>query len=75
MRKSIAQSAPLRADQITYELPNGSEGQATVAAVPIVDAGKVLGAVIVFEDATRMASLAAEVTALKAGNNAKRNRG
>jgi two-component system CheB/CheR fusion protein len=74
MRKSIAQNVPLRADQIRYELPNGSEGQATVAAVPIVDAGNVLGSVIVFEDATRMASLAAEVTALKAANDAKRNR-
>jgi two-component system, chemotaxis family, CheB/CheR fusion protein len=74
MRKSIAQSAPLRAEQLSYELPNGNEGQATVAAVPIVDGGNVLGSVIIFEDATRMASLAAELAALKSGNHAKRNR-
>ncbi len=74
MRKSIGQGAPLRAEQISYQLANGSEGQATVAAVPIVDGGTALGSVIIFEDATRMANLAAELAAFKAGNNAKRNR-
>jgi len=74
MRKSIGQGAPLRAEQISYQLANGSEGQATVAAVPIVDGGTALGSVIIFEDATRMANLAAELAAFKAGNNGKRNR-
>jgi len=74
MRKSIGQGAPLRAERISYELANGSEGQAMVAAIPIVDGGNVLGSVIIFEDATRMANLTAELAAFKAGNNGKRNR-
>src|SRR3954466_2745938 len=75
IRKSLAQNAPLRNEQVAYELPNGSEGQAMVAAVPIVDGGAPLGAVIVIEDATRMANLAAELAALKGQNGDKRNRG
>ncbi|HTO96842.1 MAG TPA: CheR family methyltransferase [Myxococcales bacterium] len=75
MRKAVSQNAPMRAEQIGYELPNGSEGRATVAAVPIVDGGTVLGSVIIFEDATKMANLASELAALKgSGNNGKRSR-
>ena len=77
MRKAISHGAPLRAQQVAYELPNGSEGQASVDAVPVVDGQSRIGAVIMFEDATRMASLASELAAFRAGNggkDGKRNR-
>ena len=69
IRKSMAQNAPLRAEQLTYELPNGSQGHAMVMAIPILDNGTALGALVTFEDATRVSNLTAEVTALKANNN------
>ncbi len=69
IRKSMAQNTPLRAEQLAYELPNGSEGHATVLAVSIVDSGETLGSVVIFEDATKVAKLAAELVALKAGRS------
>lgn len=76
MRKAMAENTPLRAEQVPYQLPNGAEGRASVAAVPIVDEGSVLGSVISFEDATRVANLSAELATLKAdgATNGKRNR-
>ena len=77
IRKCMTQNAPLRAEQLSYELPNGSQGRAVVMAIPIVEDGTVLGSVVIFEDATRLANLAAEVAALKANNgnnNGKRTR-
>jgi two-component system CheB/CheR fusion protein len=71
MRKSISKNAPMRAEQVGYELPNGSQGKATVAAVPIVDGGSVLGSVVIFEDATKAAGLASELAALKSANHGK----
>jgi two-component system, chemotaxis family, CheB/CheR fusion protein len=68
IRKCVTQNAPLRAEHLSYELPNGSQGRAVVMAIPIVDDGAVLGSVVVFEDATKLANLAAEVAALKANN-------
>src|SRR5438105_633454 len=69
IRRSMAQNAPLRAEQLTYELPNGSHGHAMVTAIPILDNGAALGALITFEDATKVSNLTAEVAALKANNN------
>jgi two-component system CheB/CheR fusion protein len=74
IRKSLSQNTAVRGDHVAYELPNGSRGQAQVSAVPLVDGGTTLGSVIILEDATRMATLAAEVTALKAQNGGKRAR-
>jgi two-component system CheB/CheR fusion protein len=74
IRKSLQQNASLRAGQIEYELPSGERGRASVAAVPIIDGGKVLGSVILFDDATRLASLNAELAKLKAGGNGKARR-
>ncbi len=74
IRKSLAQGTAVRAEQVDYELPNGSQGRAQVVAVPILDGGTALGSVIILEDATRMANLLAEVAALKAGNGSKRER-
>ena len=74
IRKSLAQGAPVRAEQVEYELANGSHGRAQVVAVPILDGGSALGSVIILEDATRMANLLEELAALKAGNGNKRER-
>jgi two-component system CheB/CheR fusion protein len=74
IRKSLQQNISLRAEQVEYELPGGAHGKASVAAVPIIDAGKVLGSVILFDDATREAGLAAELARLKAGGNGKARR-
>ena len=53
--------------------PNGSQGRARVTAVPILDGGSALGAVVMFEDATTAMKLAEELPALKA-NHGKRDR-
>jgi two-component system CheB/CheR fusion protein len=74
IRKSLQQNASLRVEQIEYELPAGSRGTASVVAVPIIDGGKVLGSVILFDDATRLASLGAELAKLKANGNGKPRR-
>jgi two-component system CheB/CheR fusion protein len=71
IRKSLQQNASLRAEQIEYELPGGVRGTASVAAVPIIDGGKVLGSIVLFDDATRLAGLVAELAKLKAGGNGK----
>jgi two-component system CheB/CheR fusion protein len=73
MRKALAQGAPLRAEQVSYELPNGSQGRAMLAAVPVVEGGKALGTVVIFEDTTRLANLASELEALKAEHGGRRN--
>jgi two-component system CheB/CheR fusion protein len=75
MRKALAQGAPLRAEQISYELPNGSAGRAMLVAVPVLEAGRTLGSVVIIEDTTRLANLASELAALKAGHGNKRNQG
>ncbi|HET9751795.1 MAG TPA: CheR family methyltransferase, partial [Myxococcales bacterium] len=71
IRKALTHNGPLRAEQVSYTLPNGSEGRATVAAVPVVEGGKTVGAVIILDDITRLASLASEVAALKAKHGGK----
>ena len=68
VRKALAQNLAYRTEEIQYELPTGSRGAALVAALPIIDAGTTLGAVILFEDCTRLASLNAEVARLKGRN-------
>ncbi|HEY5675507.1 MAG TPA: PAS domain-containing protein, partial [Myxococcales bacterium] len=72
IRKTLAHNGPLRAEQVSYALPNGTEGRANVTAVPVVESGKMVGSVIILEDITRLASLASEVAALKANHGGKR---
>ena len=74
LRKAVSQNQPLRAEAIDYELPNGAKGRATMAAVPIGDEGRQLGSVIIFDDATRMASLVAEIDKLKAKHERSRRK-
>jgi two-component system CheB/CheR fusion protein len=71
VRKSLQQNSSLRAEHVEYELPSGGKGSATVGAVPIIDAGKLLGALILFDDVTRFAALSQEMAQIKAGENGK----
>jgi two-component system CheB/CheR fusion protein len=68
VRKAIGQNLGTRSEEIAYELPNGGAGKATLVAVPILDGGAPLGAVLMFEDTTRMAALQAELTRLRENN-------
>ncbi len=65
VRKSLGSKLGLRMDDVEYQLPTGGAGRASVVAVPIVDGGAPLGAVVLFEDGTRVASLADELARLK----------
>jgi two-component system, chemotaxis family, CheB/CheR fusion protein len=66
IRKALSQNLAARNEEVSYELPTGGAGSATIAAVPILDGGAARGAVIIFEDVTRQAMLAAENAKLKA---------
>jgi two-component system CheB/CheR fusion protein len=69
VRKALGQNLGTRSEDIVYELPSGGTGKATLSAVPIVDGGAAIGAVLIFEDATKMSSLAAENARLKETNH------
>jgi two-component system CheB/CheR fusion protein len=68
MRKALSQNLGNRTDEVRYELPSGGAGTATLVAVPIVDGGAGLGAVVIFEDTTRQSTLIAENERLKGKN-------
>jgi two-component system CheB/CheR fusion protein len=70
IRKAVSQNQSARNELVSYELPTGGMGTANVTAVPIVDGGAPLGAVIIFEDTTRQAVLTAENAKLKSQNGA-----
>src|SRR5438105_4912549 len=65
VRKSVSQNVSVRNEEVPYELPGGLQGKAMLSAVPIMDTGRPLGAVIIIEDVTRLANLAAENARLK----------
>ncbi|MFL5312842.1 MAG: CheR family methyltransferase [Myxococcales bacterium] len=65
VRKAVGQNVGTRSEELAYELPNGGAGKATLVAVPILDGGAPLGAVLMFEDTTRMAALQAEIARLR----------
>src|SRR5207245_4899036 len=67
MRKALGQQTPLRAERVAYQLANGTEGWASIAAIPVLDGGSALGSGIMFEDVTRIAHLSARLATLKAG--------
>ena len=75
LRKAIAANQAVRGEHVEYELPNGVRGQATVAAVPILDDGEAMGSVILFDDVTMLRSASAELAQLKAKTNGRRNDG
>jgi two-component system CheB/CheR fusion protein len=68
IRKAVSQNVATRSEEISYELPTGGTGTALVAAVPIIDGGAPLGALILFEDTTRQGLLLAENAKLKSQN-------
>jgi len=72
LRKALGQNQAIRGEEVHYEMPNGAKGQALVAAVPILDDGDAKGAVILFDDTTRLRSVTSELTQLKAKNNGSR---
>jgi two-component system CheB/CheR fusion protein len=65
LRKHLSGSLSMRQEGVGYQLPHGGRGQATVVATPLVTNAQVLGAVILFEDTTRLAALAQENRELK----------
>ncbi|HUJ29079.1 MAG TPA: CheR family methyltransferase [Myxococcales bacterium] len=65
LKKALAQKQPVRGEALEYELPNGTRANALLSAVPIVDDGEALGAVVIFEDTTRLSAVTAELNALK----------
>jgi two-component system, chemotaxis family, CheB/CheR fusion protein len=69
VRKALGQNLGTRSEHIAYEMPSGGTGKATLSAVPIVDGGAAMGAVLIFEDATKVFSLAAENARLKETND------
>jgi two-component system CheB/CheR fusion protein len=66
VRKSLAQNLGMRSDEILYELPKGGTGKATLVAVPILDGGASLGAVLIVEDTTKLSALIAQNAKAKA---------
>jgi two-component system CheB/CheR fusion protein len=65
LRKQLAENRSARQEGVGYQLPHGGRGQATVVATPLVTNTQVLGAVILFEDTTRVAALMQENRELK----------
>ncbi len=65
IRRALAERRAFRDEAVAYELPGGGEGRAIVAAVPLLDGERSLGAVILFEDTTRSVALALENVRLK----------
>jgi len=65
IRRSLGERRSHREEALAYELPNGGTGFATVAALPLYDGERNLGAVLLLEDVTRSTSLQKENLRLK----------
>jgi two-component system CheB/CheR fusion protein len=65
VRKQLSEGRSQRLENVSYQLPHGGMGQATVVATPLVTESHVLGAVLLFEDTTRLAALTLENRELK----------
>ncbi|MDB4966797.1 MAG: cheR [Myxococcales bacterium] len=70
-RKSLAEGRALRTDDVEYELPIGTTGIGTLAAIPIMEDTLNRGAVLIFEDLTKQTLLQKQVASLKAATPAK----
>lgn len=60
IRRSLQKKLAWRADDVTYERAGGGLGHVALSAVPLVEEGTVLGAVVILEDTTRAVVLAEE---------------
>ncbi len=65
VRKHLLDNRSLRMEDVSYQLPHGGRGCATLVTTPLILDAQVLGAIILFEDTTRLAALAQEALALK----------
>ena len=65
LRKQLEEGRLVRQENVSYQLLHGGQGHATVVATPLVTDSVVLGAVILFEDTTRVTALAQENRELK----------
>jgi two-component system CheB/CheR fusion protein len=74
IRKGLGQRLATRIDAVAYELPSGGRGIGSLAAIPISEGEQMLGAVLIFEDATRRIKLAKELRELKTQTNARATR-
>jgi two-component system CheB/CheR fusion protein len=72
VRKSLAARRALRGEELEYELPTGGTGVATLTAVPIADDKAQGGAVLIFEDQTKQATLRRELAAAHGAEKANR---
>ncbi|MDC0710921.1 PAS domain-containing protein [Stigmatella sp. ncwal1] len=57
IRKHLTANRTLRQEDVSYQLPHGGRGRATLVAIPLIMDSQVLGAIILFEDTTRLNSL------------------
>ncbi|WP_164008895.1 CheR family methyltransferase [Pyxidicoccus trucidator] len=65
LRKQLAEGRSVRQENVSYQLLHGGLGHATVVATPLVTDSVMLGAVILFEDTTRVTALTKENRELK----------
>ncbi|HVZ73364.1 MAG TPA: CheR family methyltransferase [Polyangia bacterium] len=65
VRQALAGNLASRTDTVPYTLPNGERGWGVLAAVPLIERGANLGAVVVFEDNTRSVALSKANNRLK----------
>ncbi|MFP2934783.1 PAS domain-containing protein, partial [Pyxidicoccus sp. 3LG] len=65
LRKQLSEGRSMRQENVSYQLLHGGQGHATVVATPLVTDAQVLGAVILFEDTTRVTTLLQENRELK----------
>jgi len=65
IRKSLANNQSLRLEDVSYQLPHGGRGKATLVATPLAMDTHLLGAIVLFEDTTRTAALMQENRELK----------
>ncbi|MDY7225845.1 CheR family methyltransferase [Hyalangium rubrum] len=65
IRKHLSENRSLRQEEISYQLPHGGRGRATLVATPLIMDSTLLGAIILFEDTTRASALAQENRELK----------
>jgi two-component system, chemotaxis family, CheB/CheR fusion protein len=60
IRRNLGKGLATREEDLPYAGPGGVRGHSLVSAVPLVDADRKLGAVIIVEDTTRAVALAEE---------------
>ena len=65
LRKYLTANRSLRLEEVSYQLPHGGRGRATLVATPLIMETQALGSVVLFEDTTRLAAAMNENRELK----------